>query len=154
MVYAQHNICPGEWHTQTPLGFWHTNGSPNLGQTTRPYIKNEKKKRTCKIVDFAIPADHKVKLKESEKKKKDKYLDLMRELKKLWDVKVMFIPIIIGALGTVTKNKRMSGDHLKYCIIEISQNTEKSPGDLRRLAVTQSPVKDPSANTDVKTLKE
>ena len=39
-----------------------------------------KKKRTCKIVDFAVPADHKIKLKECEKK--DKYLDLARELKK------------------------------------------------------------------------
>ena len=40
-----------------------------------------KKKRTCKIVDFAVPADHRVKLKESEKK--DKYLDLAREFLKL-----------------------------------------------------------------------
>ena len=39
-----------------------------------------KKKRTCKSVDFAIPADHRTKLKECEKK--DKYLDLARELKK------------------------------------------------------------------------
>ena len=39
-----------------------------------------KKKRTGWIVDFAVLADHKVKLKESEKK--DKYLDLARELKK------------------------------------------------------------------------
>ena len=38
------------------------------------------KKRTCRIVEFAIPADHRVKLKESEKR--DKYLDLARELKK------------------------------------------------------------------------
>ena len=38
-----------------------------------------KKKRTCKIVDFAVPADHKIKLKECEKR--DKYLDLARELK-------------------------------------------------------------------------
>ena len=29
-----------------------------------------KKKRTCKIVDFAVPADHRIKLKECEKKKK------------------------------------------------------------------------------------
>ena len=41
-------------------------------------VINKKKKRTCKIVDFAVLADH---LKESEKK--DKYLDLARELKKL-----------------------------------------------------------------------
>ena len=38
------------------------------------------KKRTCKIVDFAVPADHRIKLKECEKK--DKYIDLARELKK------------------------------------------------------------------------
>ena len=42
--------------------------------------ENGKKKRTCKSVDFAIPADHRIKLKESEKK--NKYLDLARELNK------------------------------------------------------------------------
>ena len=39
-----------------------------------------KTKRTCKIVDFAVLADHRIKLKACEKK--DKYLDLARELKK------------------------------------------------------------------------
>ena len=52
-------------------------------------------------MDFPVLADHRVKLKESEKK--DKYLDLAKELKKLWNMKVTFIPIVIGALGTVTK---------------------------------------------------
>ena len=41
---------------------------------------DQKKKRACRIADFAVSADHKVKLKESEKK--DKYLDLARELKR------------------------------------------------------------------------
>ena len=40
-------------------------------------------------------------LKECEKK--NKYLDLARELKKLWNMKVTIVPIVIGALGTVTK---------------------------------------------------
>ena len=62
---------------------------------------NKKKKRTCRIVDFAVPADYRVKLKESEKN--DKYLDLARESKKLWNMKVTVIPIVIGAFGTVTK---------------------------------------------------
>ena len=31
------------------------------------------------------------------------YLDLARELKKLWNMKVTIIPIVIGAFGTVTK---------------------------------------------------
>ena len=43
--------------------------------------KKKKKKRICKIVDFAVPADHRINLKECEKK--DKYLDLARESKKL-----------------------------------------------------------------------
>ena len=38
------------------------------------------------------------------------------------------------------RNKRVSGDHPNYSIVEISQNTEKRPGDLWRLAVTQTPV--------------
>ena len=57
--------------------------------------------RTCKIVDFAVSADHRIKLKEYEKK--DKYLDLARELKKLWNMQVTIMPIVIGTFGTVTK---------------------------------------------------
>ena len=48
-----------------------------------------KKKRTFKIVDFTVPADHRIKLKESEKK--DNYFDLARA------------PIVIDAFRTVTK---------------------------------------------------
>ena len=53
----------------------------HLISTRRPdLIVIDKKKRTRKIVDFAVPADYRIKLKECEKK--DKYLDLARELKK------------------------------------------------------------------------
>ena len=45
--------------------------------------------------------DHRIKLKEYEKK--DKYLDLARELKKLGNMQVTIILIVIGAFGTVTK---------------------------------------------------
>ena len=45
--------------------------------------------------------DHRINLKEREKK--DKYLDLARELKKLWNMQVTIVPIMIGALGTITK---------------------------------------------------
>ena len=53
--------------------------------------------------------------------------------------------MVIGALGTVTKGliqglEDMSGDHPNYSIIKISQNTEKSLGDLR-FNVTQTPVR-------------
>ena len=48
-----------------------------------------------------ILADHRIKLKECEKK--DKYLDLSRELKKLWDMKATIVPIVIGAFRKITK---------------------------------------------------
>ena len=60
-----------------------------------------KNQKIYKIVDFAVPADHRIKLKECERR--DKYLDLARELKKLWNMKMTIIPIVIGAFGTVTK---------------------------------------------------
>ena len=52
-------------------------------------------------MDFAVPADHRIKLKECEKK--DKYLERARELKKLWNMKVKIVPIVFGAFGTITK---------------------------------------------------
>ena len=53
-------------------------------------------------MDFAAPADHRVRSKESEKR--DEYLDLAREIKnKPWNMKVTVIPRIIGAVGTDTK---------------------------------------------------
>ena len=54
----------------------------------------KKKNRTCRIVDI-------VKSKECEKR--DKYLDVARKFKKLWNMEVTIIPGIIGALGTVIK---------------------------------------------------
>ena len=63
--------------------------------------KNKKKKESAKFFDFAVPADHIIKLKECEKE--DKYLDLARELKNLWNMKVTIIPIVIATFGTITK---------------------------------------------------
>ena len=40
------------------------------------------------------------------------------------------------------RNQRTNSDHPNYNITKIGQNTEKSPRDLRKLAVTQTPVKD------------
>ena len=60
-----------------------------------------KKEIIHRIVDFAVSVDHRVVFQEHEKM--DTYLDLARELKKLRNMKVTIIPIIIGALGTITK---------------------------------------------------
>ena len=39
------------------------------------------------------------------------------------------------------RNRRQSRDHPNYSINEIGQNTEKRPSNLKRLAVTQTPMK-------------
>ena len=109
-------------------------------------------------MDFAVPADNRTKLNVSEKK--DKYLDLARKLKKMWNMKVTIILIVIGTLCTRIEkrtgglgNKWTSGDYPKYCINEISQNIEKSTGDLRRHPVFQAAVKDHQLTVTWKTLK-
>ena len=43
-------------------------------------------------MDFAVTVDHIIKLKECEKK--DKCLDIARELKDLWNINVTIIPIV------------------------------------------------------------
>ena len=53
---------------------------PDLIKSTKTKTKTKKKNmRICKIFDLAVLADHKIKLKECEKK--DKYLNLAEELK-------------------------------------------------------------------------
>ena len=49
---------------------------------------------------------------------------------------------------------RLSGDHPNDSIIENGQNNEKNPGDLRRLAVTQIPVKTISSRWCEKTTQK
>ena len=79
MVYVQTKIKQRKSDAQHSLGFWDTYRSSNLGQTTRPIDDQKIEGRTGRIVNFAVPADHRVKLKESEKK--DKYQDIAWELK-------------------------------------------------------------------------
>ena len=51
------------------------------------------------MVDFAVPADHRQKVKEN--KKRGKYLDLARELMKLWNMRVTVMPTVFGTLGII-----------------------------------------------------
>ena len=58
MVYAQTKICPREWDAQNSLGFWNTNRSPHDLQSGEQQSENQ------------------------ENEKRDKYLDLTKELKR------------------------------------------------------------------------
>ena len=97
------------------------------------------------MMDFAIPADHSVTLKESEKR--DKYLDLAGELKKLRNMKVTMIPIEIGALDTFTKllieglkdlEKRKRVETIQITVL--LKPARILSRDSRRLIFTQTPV--------------
>ena len=73
-------------------------------------------------------------------------------------MKVTGIPIVLSALGMPPPQKKTGGmriqenrDHLDHNIGKVG---EKSPGDLRRLAVTQTPVKDHQQTLMWKTLKD
>ena len=93
-------------------------------------------------MNFAVLADHSVKIKES--KKKNKYLDLAREIKKVIEYKgdgdtdynwCTWNSCQRFGKGTErVKNQRINWDHTNYSIV-VSQNTEESPRDLKRLAV-------------------
>ena len=62
----------------------------------------DKEKKEALIVDIAVPAD--IRVAEKEKEKIEKYQDLKREIKRLWKLRtVQVVPVVIGALGCVTK---------------------------------------------------
>ena len=63
-------------------------------------VKNTREK-TCKLIDVKIPADKNVSIAEFEKLSKYKGLEI--EVEKLWHMKTVTIPVVIGALGMIKK---------------------------------------------------
>ena len=60
----------------------------------------------CHIIDVACPFD--TRIAEKEQEKIDHYQDLKMEIQKMWNCRsVSVIPVVVGALGAVTKNLRM-----------------------------------------------
>ena len=56
---------------------------------------------TCKLIDMTVPSYRNIALKEIEKK--SKYKDLVLEIQRMWHMKTIVIPVVVGALGTVKK---------------------------------------------------
>ena len=68
----------------------------------------DKKKKSCVIIDVAIPGDCRICEKEIEKIKK--YQNLKRELKSFWSLKkVEVVPVVVGALECISKGFLMDG---------------------------------------------
>ena len=80
-----------------------------------------KKHHECQIIDFAIPYNTRVDDKEVEKN--EKYLDLARKRKKVWNMKVIVVPLVAGALGTPAKEqeKRLKTIDIEIKITELQK---------------------------------
>ena len=114
----------------------------HLISARRPNDQKQRKK-ICKIIDFAVPVEHRIKLKECEKR--DKYLDLPRELKNYgiwrWQLYQLWLVLWHGCKRIIKGPGRFgswrpSGDHPNNSIIENGQYTEnfqETWGDLLSL---------------------
>ena len=61
----------------------------------------DKKERSCKIIDFAVPGDSRIE--EKKKDKIEKYQGLGRKLQKIWNIKVKIVPLVVSSLGAIPK---------------------------------------------------
>ena len=81
-----------------------------------------KKRRTCKILDFAVPRDSRI----EEKKKEmiEKYQDQKRELQKIWNVMLKIIPLVGSLSGAIP---RQFGNRVKEtCITAEIEQVQKT----------------------------
>ena len=67
-------------------------------------IIRDNEKGTCTLTDVAISGDRNVIKKEAEKTLQ--YKDLTVEIQRVWNVKTKVIPVITGAIGTISKTFR------------------------------------------------
>ena len=64
-------------------------------------IVKDKKENKCYLIDMSVPGDCNVNAKEFEKRAK--YKDLEIEIQRMWKMKTTVVPVVVGALGTMTK---------------------------------------------------
>ena len=65
-------------------------------------IIQNKKEKTCTLIEVAIPAERNFVQKEKEKKLK--YKSLCIEIHRMWNLKCTIVPVKIGATGIVTRS--------------------------------------------------
>ena len=115
----KYNIkCSDKWYSETPdkvrksecgqFEIWWDRivETPKALKHCKPdvvVIDRARKKWT--IIDFAVPIDQNVKAKEEEKCAN--YSELADEIRKLHKVKTSVVPLVVGALGVVTKNLKV-----------------------------------------------
>ena len=101
--------------------------------------KKNGEKKTCRLVDFVVPSNHRVKNERKQKGRQEIYSCHRIEII-VKNEEVTVILVVVGALGTVLKGLERELRTLEIRrIIETTVlltsvlNTQKSPGDLREL---------------------
>ena len=154
LTIRENGICTTQhlfWRMTNKLIWNFDIQADHIISTRRPdLIIINKNKRTCKIVDLVVLADHRIKLKESEKKDKDvKELKTMEREGEYYANRGWYFwyshEMIIKGTGVLV-NKRMSGDQ-HYC--ERPECWEESWW-LEVTCYDSNFRERPSANTDVK----
>ena len=142
-MHTQESVLENETHDI----FWDIEMQTNhLILARRPNLVIANKKKTQKIlVDFVILMDYRLKIKENEWRYS--FLDLAREHKTLWNMKVTMMPIIIGTLEWSLKSWKGNWknwklkDELRQSKIQHCLDLPHSSEDLERLAVNIASLK-------------
>ena len=86
-------------------------------------IIKDKQEKTCVLIDMAIPSNRNTSVKVAEKLSKYKHLEI--ELTKMWGLKTITAPVVMGALGIVKKG--------------IEKHIDKIPGKINRTSKDRPP---------------
>ena len=90
--------------------FWDFNiQSDNIIEHARPDMIIVDK--TNRIVEFTVPADHRIEI--SQQRKIKNYPDLKRELQKMWNLKISIMSVVIGTLRTIPNSLEKHLNKLK-----------------------------------------
>ena len=77
----------------------------------KPDIVVVNNERSCAIIDIAMIGD--IRVTEKEKEKIERYQELKREIKRMWNIRIIKVtPVVVGALGSKSKK-------LKNCTEEL-----------------------------------
>lgn len=98
-------------------------------------VVHDKKNKTCQLIDISVPDDSNVQLKENEKIMKYKNLEI--EISRMWNAKSCTIPVIVGALGTISKGAELHLNRIpgKSSIQEVQKITLLSTAHILRKAL-------------------
>ena len=99
-ILKHYNIkANGKWYKRQPetvtiLWDMQVHTDKTIKANKPDIIIKDKQEKTCMLIDMAIPSDRNTSVKVAEKL--SKYLEI--EITKMWGLKTITVPVVIGAL--------------------------------------------------------